>query len=278
LNNGESIVLRLLEAELSKSSLSDLGFTPDLAEKLQQQVSQQQGLILVTGPTGSGKTTTLYSLLSYLNRPELKIISIEDPVELSIPGINQIQVDEQHGLSFADALRSVLRQDPDIIMVGEIRDKETAQMAAQAALTGHLVLSTLHTSSAPAAVTRLQNLGLPNYLISATLSGVLAQRLLRRICEECSGASADVISATCQSCDASGFIGRTSVAEYLPFGEIKGLNLGANNIEEELQKNLLNGVSLNADGINKVDQGLTNNTELTRVLGFSANPKQLDPA
>lgn len=274
LHDGESVVLRLLEARLSQSPLEDLGFREDVVQKLKEVVSAQQGLVLITGPTGSGKTTTMYSLLHRLNRSDLKLVSIEDPVELNIQGINQIQVDDQHGLSFADALRTVLRQDPDVIMVGEIRDTETAQLAAQAALTGHLVLSTLHTSSAAAAVTRLQNLGLPDYLIGATLRSVLAQRLIRCRCPNCGDqAATDVIrkkSPACVSCHGSSYVGRTSIAEYLELGNLSNASLAFGNLEEELAKYLSNGLTLRDDAEQKIAAGLSDRAELIRVLGLKS--------
>jgi general secretion pathway protein E len=269
LHDGESIVLRLLEFGLSQLSLQGLGFSHDIANAMQQAISAQQGLVLITGPTGSGKSTTLYALLNQLNRPELKLISIEDPVELNIAGINQIQVDEEYGISFSVALKTVLRQDPDVIMVGEIRDTETAKLAAQAALTGHLVLATLHTPSAASAVTRLKDLGLPDYLVASTLKAVLAQRLLRKVCRGCLDSES---SGSCVSCAGVSYSGRTTIAECLPasafFGDVS---------EEILAVRLLNGVSLHDDAHRLVANGETDQAEVFRALGFQSEPIQSEP-
>ncbi len=275
LHDGESIVLRLLEFGLSQQSLQGLGFSDDIAESIQQAISSQQGLVLITGPTGSGKSTTLYALLNQLNRPELKLISIEDPVELNIAGINQIQVDEDYGISFAAALKTVLRQDPDVIMVGEIRDAETAQLAAQAALTGHLVLATLHTPSAASAITRLINLGLPEYLVSSTVKAVLAQRLLRRVCRDCQDQGQDTDSAeACSTCAGLKYSGRTTIAEYLPPSAfVSRISEQVGQVSEQLMATrLLNGVSLNDDAARLIACGETDQAEVFRVLGFHAQP------
>ncbi|MBL4670761.1 MAG: type II/IV secretion system protein [Arenicella sp.] len=271
LHDGESIVLRLLEFGLSQLSLQELGFSQDIADSMQQAISSQQGLVLITGPTGSGKSTTLYALLNQLNRPELKLISIEDPVELNIAGINQIQVDEDHGISFASALKTVLRQDPDVIMVGEIRDAETAQLAAQAALTGHLVLATLHTPSAASAITRLINLGLPEYLVSSTVKAVLAQRLLRRVCRDCQRADS---SEACSNCAGLKYSGRTTIAEYLPPSALVGqVSEQVGQVSEQsMATKLLNGISLHDDAARLIASGETDQAEVFRVLGFHAQP------
>ena len=260
LHNGESIVLRLLENSFGRAKLADLGLRDTLVTELEKVIESQQGLLLVTGPTGSGKTTTLYSLLSSINKPELKLISIEDPVELDIENINQIQVDEEHGIDFAEALRSVLRQDPDVIMVGEIRDEKTAQLAAQAALTGHLVLSTLHTSSAVSAIARLRNLGLADYLIDGSLKGIMAQRLLRTTCSNC---AKDTPNNRCQDCSGSGYSGRTAIAEYLPFREYHTLKTPSN----ELHNHLLDTLTLKHQADQLVKRGVSTQQEVFRVLG-----------
>ncbi len=262
LHNGESVVLRLLEFGLSQLSLTELGFNDKIAESLRQAIRSQQGLILVTGPTGSGKSTTLYSLLNQLNKTELKLISIEDPVELKIEGINQIQVDEEHGVSFSAALKTVLRQDPDVIMVGEIRDTETAQLAAQAALTGHLVLATLHTPSAASAVTRLQNLGLPKYLISSTVKAVLAQRLLRCVCHQCSG---ELDSNSCDNCAGTHYSRRTTIAELLPIEAFENIDDVS---EKSLSNKLLEGTSLADSAHQLLQREVTDAAEVFRVLGL----------
>ena len=183
--HGESIVMRLLDRSSVFLPFDRLGFAPAAARGFEALIHRPHGIVLVTGPTGSGKTTTLYAALDKINRPDLKIITVEDPVEYQLKGINQIPVQAKIGLSFASGLRHIVRQDPDVIMVGEIRDLETAEIAIQAALTGHLVFSTLHTNDAPGAVTRLQDMGCEPYLVSSVLSGVLAQRLVRRICQAC---------------------------------------------------------------------------------------------
>ncbi|MGY3346718.1 MULTISPECIES: GspE/PulE family protein [unclassified Bradyrhizobium] len=235
---GESLVLRILDRTRVELDFSKLGLDQDIQAALHQLMSLPSGIVLVTGPTGSGKTTTLYTALRELNRPELKLFTVEDPIEYQLAGINQIQVQPQIGLDFPAALRSILRQDPDIIMVGEIRDLETARIAVQASLTGHLVFSTLHTNSAIAAVTRLMDIGIERYLLASTLTGVMAQRLVRRLCLHCArpaayraeirsrlrwpvpdGLAIDWASAReavgCDACHGTGYLGRTSVAELL---------------------------------------------------------------
>ena len=238
---GESIVLRILDRSSVELDFEKLGFAGKSYGALTQLLKQPNGIILVTGPTGSGKTTTLYTALSTLNSAERKIFTVEDPIEYQMPGVNQIQVQPKIGLTFAHALRSILRQDPDIIMVGEIRDLETAQIAIQASLTGHLVLSTVHTNSAAATVTRLLDMGVEKYLLASCLKGVLAQRLVRRLCASCASPSPDsaallamvrttgVDTATllaneaprinkavgCPSCRQTGFSGRTTIYELL---------------------------------------------------------------
>lgn len=231
--HGESIVMRILDRSAVTFDYDSLGLSASIIERLRMALDEPNGIVLVTGPTGSGKTTTLYAGLSGINTVSRKIITIEDPVEYQLEGINQLQVKPQIGLTFASLLRSILRQDPDVIMVGEIRDLETAQIAAQAALTGHLVLSTLHTNSAAAAVTRMRDMGLEDYLLSAVLRGVLAQRLVRRLCPSCR--VPDPNSATlaarfdlapkegegfwqpsgCPSCHHTGYRGRQAIAEFL---------------------------------------------------------------
>jgi general secretion pathway protein E len=183
--HGESIVMRVLDRESIRLSLPDMGFSPDTLERYQDLLARPHGVLLVTGPTGSGKTTTLYASLASLDSDSLKIITVEDPVEYQLQGVNQIQVQSQIDLSFARSLRAILRQDPDIIMIGEMRDTETAQIGVQSALTGHLVLSTLHTNTAASAITRLEDMGVERYLITSSVNGVLAQRLVRTLCEKC---------------------------------------------------------------------------------------------
>jgi type II secretory ATPase GspE/PulE/Tfp pilus assembly ATPase PilB-like protein len=182
---GEKIVMRVIDVSTSKLGLEKLGFRPDMLKQFQGVIDQPYGIVLVTGPTGSGKSTTLYSVLGTFDTVSTNVSTVEDPVEANLEGVHQAQVNPKAGFTFAGALRALLRQDPDIIMVGEIRDGETGQIAVQAALTGHLVLSTLHTNDSPSAITRLQNLGVEPFLVAASLKGVLAQRLVRRICKEC---------------------------------------------------------------------------------------------
>ena len=234
--HGERVVLRLLDRQAGRLDLGGLGMDPDTRARLQRLIRQPHGILLVTGPTGSGKTTTLYTGLLGLNSIARKVITVEDPIEYQLSGINQIQVRPQIGLNFASLLRSILRQDPDVIMVGEIRDLETAEIAVQAALTGHLVLSTLHTNSAAATVTRLRDMGLEDYLLTAVLRGILAQRLVRRLCTECRHEvpAADALVARfglerrttrrpitlwhaggCAACRNTGFRGRQAIAEFL---------------------------------------------------------------
>ena len=183
--HGEKIVMRILDKSSVLLQLSDLGFLPHVYERFEKSFVKPYGEILVTGPTGSGKSTTLYATLNILNKPDRNIITVEDPVEYRLPGVNQVQTHPKAGLTFASALRSILRADPDIVLIGEIRDRETAQISTEAALTGHLVLSTLHTNDAPSAVARLLELGVPSYLLNATLNGVMAQRLVRTLCPHC---------------------------------------------------------------------------------------------
>jgi len=231
---GEKLVIRIFDPEMLVQNLSTLGFFPEQQSVFERMIERPYGIILVTGPTGSGKTTTLYSALQYLSTPEVNITTIEDPIEMVHEPFNQIGVREQAGVSFAAALRSILRQDPDIIMVGEIRDEETAQYAVQAALTGHLVFSTLHTNNATGAITRLADLGIEPFLIASTLIGVLAQRLLRLVCPNCDEAAgitdderfllgiADGVDLThirkgagCEKCRKTGYRGRTAAYEML---------------------------------------------------------------
>jgi general secretion pathway protein E len=233
--HGESVVMRILDRSSLVSDLATLGFFEDAIPTFLGVLEQPQGILLVTGPTGSGKTTTLYTCLQRLNSPEKKLFTVEDPVEYQLDGVNQIQVKPQIGLAFAQVLRSILRQDPDIIMIGEMRDLETAQIGIQAALTGHLVLSTLHTNSAAASVTRLLDMGVEDYLVTSTITGILAQRLVRKLCTECREpytalpelaaqlriVTADAAPVTlfrargCESCRSTGYLGRVGVMEFL---------------------------------------------------------------
>jgi general secretion pathway protein E len=224
--HGETVVIRILERSQVLADLESLGFPQDVFRGFNEMIRRPHGMLLVTGPTGSGKTTTLYGALDKINDPGKKIITIEDPVEYQLPGINQIQVKPQIGLTFANGLRSIVRQDPDIIMVGEIRDFETAEIAIQAALTGHLVLSTLHTNDAPGAVSRLLEMGVPDYLLASSLLGVVAQRLVRRLCLRCRrrvepGGADEYLGSNaweavgCSACKGTGFVGRIGIFEQL---------------------------------------------------------------
>ena len=253
--NNERIVMRILNKDAGDKALSDLGFEKEDLNKLIKAVSAPQGMVLVTGPTGSGKTTTLYSILKHINKPSMNILTAEDPVEYELEGIGQVHVREDIGYTFASALRSFLRQDPEVILVGEIRDKETVDIALKAALTGHLVFSTIHTNDAPSTITRLQNMGTPNYLISAALTLIMAQRLARKTCSECKivdeninpkllnsiGFSPEQATRAkvykgkgCKNCNQSGYKGRMGIYEILEVSkELKqGVlsNLGQNEL------------------------------------------------
>jgi type IV pilus assembly protein PilB len=237
--HGESCVLRVLDRSVVSLDLGKLGLRDDDRAAIEALLQRPHGILLVTGPTGSGKTTTLYSALNRLNDTETKILTIEDPVEYDLDGILQIQVNEEIGVSYAAVLRTMLRQDPDIVLVGEIRDKETAQIAVEAALTGHLILSTLHTNDAPSTVTRLVDIGIPPYLIVSTLEAVIAQRLVRTVCSKCKEEYAPPVEVLreiglepealagrklargrgCEVCNWSGHKGRRAIFEIMPLGE-----------------------------------------------------------
>jgi type IV pilus assembly protein PilB len=283
--HGEKIVLRIIDNRNAMVSLAQLGFDMETLEKFQRQVKQPHGLMLVTGPTGSGKSTTLYAALAELNSPTINICTVEDPIEFNVPGINQFQVNEKIGFTFPGTLRSLLRQDPDVIMIGEIRDAETAKIAVQSALTGHMVFSTLHTNDAPGAVTRLYNVGVEPYLISASLSGVLAQRLVRKLCSSCSeeaippsnilraaerlGQTVDrmFVGVGCSKCRKSGYSGRIGLYEMMtPDDEMRDA------ITASATLNALRGHakrmgmrSLVEDGFEKIRQGITTAEEVIRV-------------
>ena len=209
-SHGEKVVIRVLDGRGAIVTLDGMGFHPDELSRIERLLEAREGLILVTGPTGSGKTTTLYAALRQIKARGVNIVTVEDPIEYRLPGIVQVQVNEKAGLTFASALRSIMRQDPDVVLIGEIRDRETAEIAIQASLTGHLVLSTLHTNDAPSAVTRLIDIGVAGYKIATAVKGVMAQRLVRRSCAECGGAN-----AACPVCSGSGFHGRLAIVEVL---------------------------------------------------------------
>ncbi|MGI4876329.1 MAG: GspE/PulE family protein [Janthinobacterium lividum] len=272
--NGESAVLRLLDRSNLTLDFAALGFDPAVLARLRETLALPNGIVLATGPTGSGKTTTLYAALSELNAPHRKILTIEDPIEYRLGGINQMQVNPTIGLDFATALRSFLRQDPDVIMVGEIRDIETAQVAVQAALTGHMILSTLHTNTAASAVTRLLDMGVEPFLIASTLSAVLAQRLVRRLCPVCREAYEPAVpigdvttlyrAVGCGECDHTGFRGRIALVEFLVIdAAIAKLVLARAEARDIAAASA--ATSMYADGIAKARAGLTTIEEVLRV-------------
>lgn len=270
LSGGESIVLRLFIKKSTLITLEDLGFSGNKIEILNRVSRLPHGLILITGPTGSGKTTTLNALLQRVKSTEKKIITIEDPVEYNIPGVNQIQVNHDIDLSFSAILRRVLRQDPDIVMIGEIRDKETADLVIRAALTGHLVLSTLHTNDAPSALSRLKDMGVPDYLITSVLRASFAQRLIRTLCPHCKEEISKGIYEPkgCNRCSNTGYKGRKAIVEGFEVNEkLEALILdGAKpyEIKEYLRKAGMS--SLHNEGLKAVKAGLTSADEVERVL------------
>lgn len=257
---GENIVMRLLDQGSALLYLKETGFQKDVLDKYVKLLYQPNGIILVTGPTGSGKTTTLYASLNEINTPEKNIVTIEDPVEYRLKGIRQIQINPSVDLTFATGLRSILRQDPDIIMVGEIRDLETAEIAVQAALTGHLVLATLHTNNAAGAVARLIDMGIEPFLISSSLTGVLAQRLVRRLCQDCSGKG-------CPKCHQSGYKTRTGIYELMRVTDPLRQLIIKKASSEEINQEAVNAgmITLREDGMKKVEQGITTREEILRV-------------
>jgi len=287
---GEKVTVRILDPDGAKLELDDLGFLAKDMDKFRDMIHRSQGMILVTGPTGSGKSTTLYACLNELNTPEVNIVTVEDPVEYDIQGVNQIQINPKAGITFASGLRSILRQDPDIIMVGEIRDKETATIAFQASQTGHLVFSTLHTNDAPSAVTRLVDMGMEPYIISAGLTCVMGQRLVRKLCPKCrvpDPKSSELIKRYdaylprdvkpifwlgkgCDECYSIGYKGRVGVYEVLK-------------ISRALQELLVTGVTMSDvrnvaenegyhmlayDGLQKAIKGITSHQELVRNVSL----------
>jgi len=265
---GEKIVMRIFDKSAMLISLEQLGFTREDEARFGELLKKPYGMILVTGPTGSGKTTTLYAVLRQLNSKLTNIITIENPVEYKLNRINQIQIDEGIKMTFATGLRTILRQDPDIIMVGEIRDKETAEIAIQAALTGHLVFSTLHTNDAPSAITRLIDMGVEPFLISSTVIGCLAQRLCRRICFECKGRGCDI-------CYNTGFKGRTGILELMVVGEnMQKLILDEESLPEIKKLAIKEGMkTLQENGKQKVKDGVTTAEEIERVVYSGAKIK-----
>jgi type IV pilus assembly protein PilB len=284
---GEKVVMRLLDKSNLMLDMSKLGFAPQALAAFEEAIRAPYGMILVTGPTGSGKTTTLYSALDSLNQLETNIMTAEDPVEFNIRGINQVQIREHIGLTFAAALRAFLRQDPDVIMVGEIRDYETAEIAVKAALTGHLVLSTLHTNDAPSAVTRLLNMGIEPFLVASSVILILAQRLLRRVCTQCKtpvvvppnalmdvGLTQEEVTAItcykgrgCEACSSTGYKGRIAIYEVLTLTpELRDLILSGASALEIKRAAIRQGMqTLRMSGLAKLKEGVTTVQEVVRV-------------
>ncbi|WP_127105278.1 GspE/PulE family protein [Pararhodobacter zhoushanensis] len=287
-HHGERVVMRLLDRSGGLMALDRLGLSSLNAERLNRLAALPNGIILATGPTGSGKTTTLYSLLRLADRRERTILTVEDPVEYDLPGISQTPVNPEIGLTFARGLRSILRQDPDVILVGEIRDTETAQTASEAALTGHLVFSSLHANTALAAVVRLRELGVEGYLIAATLRGVVAQRLVRRLCPDCARKAAPTAeeaaqfaahgvplpemighAAGCEKCDETGFTGRVGIFDILEIDETLRAAIDSDASEVTLREAAGPRPTLMASALMLVAEGATSLAEVRRVLGES---------
>jgi general secretion pathway protein E len=286
--HGESVVMRILDKGGVALDFKRLGFEDDTLKGFLDVLMEPHGILLVTGPTGSGKTTTLYTALDRLNKPDVKILTVEDPVEYQMPGINQIQVKPQIDLTFANALRSIVRQDPDVIMIGEIRDLETAQIAVQSALTGHLVLSTVHTNDAASTVNRLLDMGVEDYLLTSTVIGILAQRLVRTLCPACKetytalpevvdelglrkfAATADVTlyhAKGCKECGQTGYIGRVSIMEMLPMSDHLRTHVMRHATSTELRAEAIKEgmVTMYEDGMRKAINGVTTFEEVLRV-------------
>ena len=287
---GESLVMRLLDKSKKPPTLTEIGLSDEMRVTLEEIVNRPTGALLVTGPTGSGKSTTLYASLNMINRPEINIITVEDPVEYRLAGVNQVQINVRAGLTFAAALRSILRSDPDVVMVGEVRDGETAKISIEAALTGHFVLSTLHTNDAPGAITRLNEMGVEPFLVGSAVTGVLAQRLARKLCSQCcemyqpseeelirARVSPDVAAASdgmvfyrkrgCPRCNQSGYKGRIGIFQLLAMSEqLESLAVQKASREEIERAAMSEGMrTLWDDGIRKVAAGLTSIEELARV-------------
>ncbi|MDH3499235.1 MAG: ATPase, T2SS/T4P/T4SS family [Acidimicrobiia bacterium] len=287
---GEKVVMRILDNSTATLNLTDLGFLPDTLERYALSYEKPYGTILVTGPTGSGKSTTLYATLNVLNRPEVNIVTVEDPVEYRLNGINQVQVNKKAGLNFANALRSFLRQDPDIMLVGEIRDLETAQIAIESALTGHMVLSTLHTNDAPSSIIRLTEMGLEPFLVGSAVDAVLAQRLARKLCSTCKVAYEPTLEALrtagwdlenmgteiptlykaegCSACSGTGYKGRLALHELMTVTEeIERMTVEHASTDELAKMAESQGMRpLREDGLAKVAHGLTTIEEIFRVV------------
>jgi type IV pilus assembly protein PilB len=285
--HGESVVMRILDSSNAKIELDQLGMLPQARERFTKAFSQAHGAVLVTGPTGSGKSTSLYAALNQLNTIEKNIITIEDPVEYQMDGISQVQVNPKAGLTFAMGLRAMMRADPDIIMVGEIRDRETAQIAIEASLTGHLVLSTLHTNDAPTAITRLTEMGIEPFLVGSAIDAVVAQRLARRLCDECKRRvmlPAEVLRANgfnvgldlecyepngCARCGGTGYKGRIGLYEVMTISEtIRQMAVSRETADAIAHEAVREGMMrLREDGLEKVRRGITSIAEIARVAG-----------
>lgn len=285
-NEGEKIVIRILDYSASLNGLESLGFSPTNLEKMKELIKEPNGIILVTGATGSGKSTTVYSLLQILNTPEVNLVTVEDPVEMNIAGINQIQVNSEIGLTFAEVLRSILRQDPDIIMIGEIRDDETAKIAVRASITGHLVLSTIHTNNALNTIERLTDMDVETYLLASSLNGIVSQKLARRICPHCmkkrpaieyerklikNNLGVDVTELAyaegCPEC-VGGYKGRIAIHEVLVISQEIRDAISNGIPKEELRKLVYRGdtTTLLQDGLQKVLQNITTIEEILRLV------------
>lgn len=282
---GEKIVMRILDLSQNLTDISKLGFNDTNMERFMKEIDKPNGIVLISGPTGSGKSSTLYAALNKLNSEEVNIITVEDPVEYQLEGINQIQVNANVGLSFAAGLRSILRQDPDIVMVGEIRDKETADISIRASLTGHLVLSTIHTNDSIASITRLLDMGIEPFLVTASLNAVIAQRLIRRVCRDCKeiqpatvreqeifakrGLSIDTIArgSGCSQCNMSGYKGRMAIHEVLVVDDAMKDIINRGGSAAEIRKIAVanDTIFLIDDGLLKVKEGMTTTEEVLRV-------------
>src|SRR5258707_1302247 len=284
---GEKVVLRLLDKSKLMLDMTKLGFEPGSLERFKKAIAKPYGIVLVTGPTGSGKTNTLYSAIAALNKPDVNIMTAEDPVEFNLPGINHVQIKEAIGLNFAAVLRSFLRQDPNIILVGEIRDYETAEIAVKAALTGHLVLSTLHTNDAPSTVSRLVNMGIEPFLVGTAVNLIQAQRLIRRVCHNCKGEVTDIPSKTlievgvnpdqvrgfkmfkgrgCGVCNGTGYKGRVGLYEVMEISDgIRDIIMTGGTAVEIKRKALEEGMlTLRMSGLEKIKNGVTTIEEVLR--------------
>ncbi|MBI5050034.1 MAG: Flp pilus assembly complex ATPase component TadA, partial [Nitrospirae bacterium] len=286
--SGETAVLTVLDLQTAILMLNKIGLTEEDYGRIKDIIEKPEGIILITGPTGSGKSSTLYAMITYINTSAINIITLEDPIEYELQGVNQVAINEKTGLTFAYGLRSVLRQDPDVIMVGELRDSETTNIATQASITGHMVLSTLHTNTAVGAITRLKNLGAQSYLIAASLNGVVAQRLVRKLCNQCKkpytpskeelmklGVKVSDLTALrlykgtgCPACSNTGYRGRIGIFEVLVVNSMVRELIASDATEDVILKASLDtGMKhMSEDGIEKVKQGITSIEELLRVV------------